>query len=170
MYADIPFPIISLRGAEHPEGIEYHGEPKWNVVDEEDFLTVNSPPIGTTGEPGGGEASIVKQFVDAAKGQPGVAFGFQAVQDGRTKTAVVKWEDGKLWAAKIDPDKLDSTEGFAGVNGNDGDADEDDLPLYPSPGVRQESGIDGIVGKLLRESITEDEADSIAKRLLGGSW
>lgn len=167
------FQIVSLRGAAHPDGIEYHGDVKWSPMDEDEFLAANSPkavlnePATSGGDRSGydqaAHLNLAHQFLDAAKQQPGVAFGFTAERPGRP-LALIKWEDGKLWIGSgIDP------ESFASVDGNDGDNDEDDLAVYPTGGTKEESkDVRGLVNRILREDIAESEADEIAMKLLGG--
>jgi|ERR1035437_1691096 hypothetical protein len=150
-----------------PEASEHNGEIEWEETNEtelkqsffaSDELDLNGPH----------EYTLLNQFMDAAKGQPGVAFGFQAATKPpayMVAPVILKFEDGKFYLGQNTAE-----DSFAGVDGNDGDADEDDLAIYPvgmgeAKAKNKRKNVTAIVESLLKE-LTEDDADSIAYSLL----
>lgn len=165
------------------EELELHGELSWDEIDSESLaaiLPTHMYPDAPETDSEDKGYSLVRQFMDSAKNQPGVAFGFRAGTGVSPEQFIIKWEDDKFYVGTNE-----NLEAFAAIDGNDGDGDEDDLDPYPvfnatadeKPEKKTkvvivklmgEAVIEGTVFDLLGEKrdLTEADADAIALLLL----
>lgn len=134
------------------DAVEYHGELTWESVDHEALRAtladrVNFSPKAAfdwRAEDPGPAYSAIDQWLDAAKSQPGSVYGFRAGM-GMPKV-VVRYVDGAGWQLGTPQ----AGGAFAGVNGDDGDQDEDDQDMIASPkggGTAVESIVEGLLGE-----------------------
>lgn len=157
-----------------PEEIERQGDIDWVAYSAEEISSRFEEYIPASDDMRDDQYTMIDQFLGAAEGQPGVTFGFRA---GESLTPVLlKYEDGEFFLGTVSP-----TSAFTGITGNDGDADVDDLSVYPSAGSTSASRnearkdirkVKGIVESLLSPSkgktkdLSEAEVDRIALSLL----
>jgi hypothetical protein len=165
--------ITTLSGADPDEASEYHGEIEWKPFSSQEIADQFAEYIPCSDDAAERPYTTIDQFLGAAQGQPGVAFGFRAGV-GLPK-CYLKFEDGDFFLGTAANDG----ENFAAIDGNDGDNDDDDLAIYPSPGgggpvVKNESRneIARIVESLLKPAkkqkrdLSEAEVNRIALSLL----
>ena len=164
--------ILTLTGNDPDDAREHHGKIDWKPFEAQEISDQFDEYVPVSADAAEQPYSSIDQFLGAAKGQPGIAFGFRAGVG--MPVVLLKYEDGQFFlGTQTVPD------GFAGIDGNDGDADGDDLPILPAPGaggaVRTEGAKDDvarIVEGLLKpakrssKALSEAEINRIALALL----
>lgn len=164
--------ITTLSGFDPDDASEYQGEIEWKPFEAQEISDQFNEYMPVSADAAERPYSTVDQFLGAAQGQPGVTFGVRAGV-GLPKV-YLKFEDGQFFLGTAT-----SPNGFAGVAGNDGDNDEDDMALQPSPGaggrvqnLEARDEVSQIVESLLKPSkakskpLSEAEINRIALALL----